>query len=173
MNLGLPTRTLFDTLDLHEEKDMNKVLQQLHNLHKHVDQINSPDKSTRPRSNSRSPATSTNELLTPPLPFPTQTLKQLPFRKSRECISPTPTTPSVTSLELDVQIKEELKHSPELERMARNWIEAVLGEPLPFPSFVQSLKSGVVLCKLMNKLQPGEIPRINQSNIAYAQMVTN
>jgi hypothetical protein len=57
------------------------------------------------------------------------------------------TTTVVTSLEADVKIKEELKHNPELERMAKEWIEKVIEEPFPHPSFVQSLKSGVILCK--------------------------
>ena len=176
MNVGLPTRTLFDTLDLHEEKDLHKVLQQLHNLHKHVNQqTNSPDRPIRPRSNSRllHADSSTPGLVTAPTPFPTHTLNFKSIaRTSREAVSPTPPiVPSVTSLELDVMIKEELKHSPELERMARNWIESVLGEPFPSTSFAISLKSGVILCKLMNKLKPGEMSRINQSNIAYAQMV--
>ena len=54
--------------------------------------------------------------------------------------------PSVSSLESDIATKEELKYNPELERMAKKWIEDVTGEVFQ-DSFVQSLRSGVLLCK--------------------------
>ena len=42
------------------------------------------------------------------------------------------------------------------------WVEAVMGEPLPSGDFGEILKDGVVLCKLMNKLQPGSIKKFKE-----------
>ena len=54
--------------------------------------------------------------------------------------------PSVSNLSNDIAVKEELKHNPELERMAKEWIEAVLNEKLE-DDFHESLKSGSILCR--------------------------
>ena len=37
-----------------------------------------------------------------------------------------------------------------------------MGEPLPSGDFGEILKDGVVLCKLMNKLQPGSIKKFKE-----------
>ena len=37
-----------------------------------------------------------------------------------------------------------------------------MGEPLPSGDFGEVLKDGVVLCKLMNKLQPGSIKKFKE-----------
>lgn len=57
------------------------------------------------------------------------------------------------------------KRDPEQEEEVMNWIEAVLGEKV-FPShsafhYEETLKDGQVLCKLINKLQPGSVKKIN------------
>lgn len=43
------------------------------------------------------------------------------------------------------------------------WIEAILGEKLPAGSFDEVLRDGTVLCKLIQKLLPGSVPKINTS----------
>jgi len=53
---------------------------------------------------------------------------------------------------------------------AKKWIEDVVGESFPSNNFGESLKSGVLLCKLLNKLQSGTVTRINTQNMAFKQM---
>jgi len=38
-------------------------------------------------------------------------------------------------------------------------------------SFANALKSGVILCKLINRISPNSVPKINTRDIAYQQMV--
>jgi len=100
----------------------------------------------------------------------------------------------VPSLQDDVETKRNLKQSPEMEKIAKDWIEvgifavitsfsateffpalfqAVIGTPClsDATSVAVGLKSGVVLCRLMDCIQPGLIRRIHTGNIQFAQMV--
>ncbi|XP_038068192.1 calponin-1-like isoform X1 [Patiria miniata] len=61
------------------------------------------------------------------------------------------------------------KYDPVAEQEAREWIEAVVGEPIQ-DNFQEGLKDGIILCKLANKLQPGSVRRINESKMAFKQM---
>jgi hypothetical protein len=63
------------------------------------------------------------------------------------------------------------KREPDQEAEAQAWIEAVVGERFP-PGvpYEDVLRNGVILCKLMNKLQPGIIPKINTSGGDYKMM---
>uniref|UniRef100_M4BX42 Calponin-homology (CH) domain-containing protein n=1 Tax=Hyaloperonospora arabidopsidis (strain Emoy2) TaxID=559515 RepID=M4BX42_HYAAE len=58
---------------------------------------------------------------------------------------------------------------PTAEEEAQGWIEAVLGEKF-LASFGDSLKDGVMLCTVMNKIKPGLIPRIQTSPTPFKQM---
>ncbi|XP_038068193.1 calponin-3-like isoform X2 [Patiria miniata] len=62
------------------------------------------------------------------------------------------------------------KYDPVAEQEAREWIEAVVGEPIQ-DNFQEGLKDGIILCKLANKLQPGSVRRINESKMAFKQVV--
>jgi hypothetical protein len=63
------------------------------------------------------------------------------------------------------------KRDPEQEREAKEWIESVLGEPLPAGlSYEDTLRDGIVLCKVMNKLKPGSIPKINTTGGQFKMM---
>ena len=42
------------------------------------------------------------------------------------------------------------------------WIEAVLGEKLPEGDFADVLQNGVILCRLMNKIQPESVKKIKE-----------
>jgi hypothetical protein len=66
--------------------------------------------------------------------------------------------------------KKNAKYDPNQEREVRQWIEAVTGEKFASNNFQQSLKDGKLLCKLMNKLKPGIIPKINAQNMPFMQM---
>ena len=57
-----------------------------------------------------------------------------------------------------------------MENEAKQWISQVVGEPFPSGSFDGALKSGVLLCKVANKLTPNAIPKINTNNMAFMQV---
>jgi len=62
-------------------------------------------------------------------------------------------------------------HSNPLEQEAADWIEAVTGENQPADlKFSHWLKSGTVLCNLVNKLKPGTIPKVNKMKMPFAHM---
>ncbi|XP_022109736.1 myophilin-like [Acanthaster planci] len=65
--------------------------------------------------------------------------------------------------------KTAAKYDPQQEREAQDWIEAVTGERVQ-GSFQEGLKSGVILCKLINVLQPGSVKKINESKMAFKMM---
>ena len=58
------------------------------------------------------------------------------------------------------------------ESEVQKWIEAVLNEPFPDDgkAYEDVLKDGVILCKLMNTLSPGSIPKINISGANFKLM---
>ncbi|XP_056644344.1 muscle-specific protein 20-like [Diorhabda carinulata] len=63
------------------------------------------------------------------------------------------------------------KRDPEQEREAQAWIEAVTG--MKFPPGVpyeDVLRDGIILCHLMNRLQPGIIQKINTTGGDYKMM---
>jgi len=62
------------------------------------------------------------------------------------------------------------KRDPNLEAEILQWIAAVMGEPLPKGNYEDVLKDGQVLCRLMMKLLPGSIPRINSSGGQFKLM---
>lgn len=84
------------------------------------------------------------------------------------------------------------KRDPEQEVEAQQWIETVVGEKFPAGKhiivickiglnarlyllilglpFEYALRDGVFLCKLMNKLAPGIIPKINTTGGDYKMM---
>lgn len=63
------------------------------------------------------------------------------------------------------------KREPEKEAEAQQWIEAVIGErfrsDLPYEL---ALRDGIILCKLMNRLQPGIITKVNVGGGDYKFM---
>ncbi|ROT74557.1 putative myophilin [Penaeus vannamei] len=56
------------------------------------------------------------------------------------------------------------------EKEALDWIFNVLGEPRPEGDIGDILRDGQVLCRLMNKLAPGAIPKINASGSQFKMM---
>ncbi|KAL6077199.1 Calponin-2 [Balamuthia mandrillaris] len=72
-------------------------------------------------------------------------------------------------LSAELKQKQEAKYDPQLEREARQWIEAATGMSIG-SDFHAGLKNGVILCTLANKIQPGIIPKINRNNMPFMQM---
>lgn len=58
----------------------------------------------------------------------------------------------------------------EQEEEVLTWISAVLGEPLPKGAYEDILKDGVVLCKLINKLAPGSVKKIQEKGTNFQLM---
>ncbi|KAI9227928.1 MAG: calponin homology domain-containing protein [Piptocephalis tieghemiana] len=76
----------------------------------------------------------------------------------------------IGGLDRDVRGRLAAKYDPGREDAAKEWICTVLGED-PFPegsSFIQSLKDGVILCKVLQKAKPGT--RFKTSKMPFIQM---
>lgn len=61
------------------------------------------------------------------------------------------------------------KRDLDQEREAQGWIETITGERFT-GSFEDTLRDGILLCKLMNTLHPGIIKKINVSGGDYKMM---
>ncbi|NXT35496.1 CNN2 protein, partial [Pelecanoides urinatrix] len=61
------------------------------------------------------------------------------------------------------------KYDPQKEAELRTWIESVTGQQIG-PDFQKGLKDGVILCELMNKLQPNSVRKINRSAQNWHQL---
>lgn len=63
------------------------------------------------------------------------------------------------------------KRDPEQEREAQTWVETVVGVKFPpgIP-YEAVLRDGILLCRLMNRLQPGIIQKVNTSGGDYKMM---
>ncbi|KAJ1867777.1 Protein kinase of the Mitotic Exit Network [Coemansia sp. RSA 989] len=81
-----------------------------------------------------------------------------------------------TSVQLGEFRPEELFGQLKAEQQSRNhdtavkFIEAVLGEHLDACTLRESLRDGVVLCRLINALRPGSVKRINTKRLPFTQM---
>ncbi|XP_062481078.1 calponin-2 isoform X2 [Pezoporus occidentalis] len=72
---------------------------------------------------------------------------------------------------LSAEVKNRLaqKYDPQKEAELRTWIESVTGQEIG-PDFQKGLKDGVILCELMNKLQPNAVRKINRSAQNWHQL---
>ncbi|XP_048783581.1 calponin-2 isoform X2 [Lagopus muta] len=61
------------------------------------------------------------------------------------------------------------KYDPQKEAELRTWIESVTGRQIG-ADFQKGLKDGVILCELMNKLQPNSVRKINCSALNWHQL---
>jgi hypothetical protein len=76
----------------------------------------------------------------------------------------------IYGMDLELEAKKMAKYDKEKENDVRFWIEAVTGESFSSDDFQDSLKSGVLLCKLANIVKPGSVPKINSSKLPFMQM---
>jgi len=75
------------------------------------------------------------------------------------------------SLERQIRNKLAGKRNAEQEKEAQEWIEVVLGQKFPpGESYEDALKDGIILCKLMNKLKPGSVSKINTTGASFKMM---
>lgn len=58
----------------------------------------------------------------------------------------------------------------ELEAEVMAWVEAVLGEKLPPGHFEDVFRDGVILCNLINKIQPNSVKKIQTSGGSFKLM---
>lgn len=70
----------------------------------------------------------------------------------------------------DIQKRMQEKYDPKLEKEAREWIESVTNQKLE-GTFAASLKSGVVLCNLVNKIKPNTVKKINSQKMPFMQVI--
>lgn len=82
-----------------------------------------------------------------------------------------------TNYGINVGIQQALaaKYNPQNAKEALEWVKKVSGVDFAIPAVPQAgdvqaaLKSGVALCELMNKIQPGSIKQINKMNMPFMQ----
>lgn len=72
-------------------------------------------------------------------------------------------------LSAEVKNKIAQKYDLQKEEELRFWIEEVTGMPIG-DNFQKGLKDGVILCELINKLQPGSIKKINNSQLNWHKL---
>ncbi|XP_075146439.1 myophilin isoform X2 [Haematobia irritans] len=58
----------------------------------------------------------------------------------------------------------------EQEQEVLNWIFEVLGEKVPSGQYEDILKDGIVLCKLINKMAPGSVKKIQERGTNFQLM---
>uniref|UniRef100_A0A2K5CPR0 Calponin n=1 Tax=Aotus nancymaae TaxID=37293 RepID=A0A2K5CPR0_AOTNA len=72
-------------------------------------------------------------------------------------------------LSAEVKNKIASKYDHQAEEDLRNWIEEVTGMSID-TNFQLGLKDGIILCKLINKLQPGSVKKISESSLNWPQL---
>ncbi|XP_008297801.1 calponin-3a [Stegastes partitus] len=72
-------------------------------------------------------------------------------------------------LSAEVRSKIAQKYDPQKEEELRFWIEEVTGMSIG-ENFQKGLKDGVILCELINKLQPGSVKKINLSQLNWHKL---
>uniref|UniRef100_A0A673UI51 Calponin n=1 Tax=Suricata suricatta TaxID=37032 RepID=A0A673UI51_SURSU len=69
----------------------------------------------------------------------------------------------------EVKNRLQSKYDPQKEAELRSWIEGLTGLSVG-PDFQKGLKDSVILWTLMNKLQPGSVPKMNRSMQNWHQL---
>jgi len=77
----------------------------------------------------------------------------------------------IYGLDKEVEEKKKAKMNPERMRGAQEWIEEVTGKKFSVDGdFQASLKDGITLCELVNKIKSGTIQKHSQSKMPFIQM---
>ncbi|RKO95548.1 hypothetical protein CAUPRSCDRAFT_9064, partial [Caulochytrium protostelioides] len=75
----------------------------------------------------------------------------------------------IYGLDKELAEKAKAKYDPALEQSAQAWLGEVLGKPVS-GAFHDALKDGVVLCQVLNRIDPTLNLKANTSKIAFMQM---
>jgi len=89
--------------------------------------------------------------------------------ESAERLSGTAVDAVIYGMDKDQKEKMENEYPHTLEKEAVGWIEALTGERKGQMSVCEWLRSGVLLCNLVNVITPGNIPKVHRSNVAALQ----
>ncbi|EFA76728.1 hypothetical protein PPL_09479 [Heterostelium album PN500] len=77
----------------------------------------------------------------------------------------------VYGMDAELELKAQSKRDPAFEKELSQWIEQATGLTMEFPNdLIESLRSGIVLCTLINVLIPDTIKKINMRPIALMQV---
>ena len=180
--LGVLEFDLFETVDLYEQKDLGVVVRCLHSLGRAV-QKNLPNfdgpklgvKNSKPKDShiQDSQASKVNTFVPPAIDTAAPVLKTFSRPSSRECAKQSPiqikTRGGGYGLDADLAKRAMERYDSDAEEEAQVWIEQILQKEFP-TNFADSLKDGVLLCQLMNALQPQSIPKIQHSKMPFKQM---
>lgn len=72
-------------------------------------------------------------------------------------------------LDAELARKQAARYDFQAEALIKQWIQTVTNETFP-ADFATSLKDGQLLCKLINKISPGSVSKIQTSKLAFKQM---
>ncbi|KAA0195209.1 Transgelin [Fasciolopsis buskii] len=82
--------------------------------------------------------------------------------------------PLASGLSAQVKKKIEGKRDRDQEAQALEWIEAILGTNLDRSKpYEDILRDGVILCKLINKIKPGSVKKINENSTMPFKIMEN
>jgi hypothetical protein len=74
----------------------------------------------------------------------------------------------------EAQRKVNAKYSEELAQESLEWIRTITNEDInvagDMDNFYEVLKDGLILCKLVNEIQPGIVKKVNTSTMAFKCM---
>eukprot|EP01080_Neovahlkampfia_damariscottae_P011822 gene11822-5153_t len=76
----------------------------------------------------------------------------------------------IYGMDLELAKKKLAKKDTKREAEAAQWIEDVTGEKVDANDLEGSLKSGIILCNLVNKIKPGTVKNISKQKMPFMQM---
>jgi len=87
-------------------------------------------------------------------------------------VSAKPNDEQLYGMDADLKAKQDAAHDPELEAQVVKWVEEIVGadKAKGDQSLHEWLKSGQVLCHLLNAIKPGTVKKVNTMNQPFKQM---
>ncbi|ORZ10934.1 calponin homology domain-containing protein [Lobosporangium transversale] len=85
----------------------------------------------------------------------------------------TSAVPTTTAIASNVDVVGKRLREQQLQdrfKAAQNFIERTVGQALPSSDLHESLKDGVILCRLANRLRPGTVEQISLKNLPFVKM---